>query len=164
MNTDQQVKGLQTTLTIDRETAARMGITPRMIDTTLNLAFGQAQVSAIYSTLNQYRVVMEVAPQYWQKPGSAERRLRAIADARPGAAARRSRRYGADEYVARGQSPGAVSAVDDFIQPAGRRLALGMPSRQSTRRWRRSACRRRCTAASRAPRARSRRRSTASRG
>jgi multidrug efflux pump len=68
VNTDQQVKGLQTTLTIDRETAARMGITPKMIDSTLNLAFGQAQVSVIYSTLNQYRVVMEVAPQYWQSP------------------------------------------------------------------------------------------------
>ncbi len=68
VNTDQQVKGLQTTLTIDRETAARMGITPKMIDTTLNLAFGQAQVSVIYSTLNQYRVVMEVAPEYWQSP------------------------------------------------------------------------------------------------
>ena len=68
VNTDQEVKGLQTTLTIDRETAARMGITPKMIDTTLNLAFGQAQVSVIYSTLNQYRVVMEVAPQYWQSP------------------------------------------------------------------------------------------------
>jgi len=68
VNTDQQVKGLQTTLTIDRETAARMGITPRMIDTTLNLAFGQAQVSVIYATLNQYRVVMEVAPEYWQSP------------------------------------------------------------------------------------------------
>ncbi len=68
VNTDQQVKGLQTTLTIDRETAARMGITTRMIDTALNLAFGQAQVSTIYSTLNQYRVVMEVAPEYWQSP------------------------------------------------------------------------------------------------
>ncbi|CAM9774137.1 unnamed protein product, partial [Phaeothamnion confervicola] len=68
VNTDQQVKGLQTTLTIDRETAARMGITTKMIDSTLNLAFGQAQVSVIYSTLNQYRVVMEVAPQYWQSP------------------------------------------------------------------------------------------------
>ena len=68
VNTDQQVKGLQTTLTIDRETAARMGITTRMIDSTLNLAFGQAQVSVIYSTLNQYRVVMEVAPQFWQSP------------------------------------------------------------------------------------------------
>ena len=68
VNTDQEVKGLQTTLTIDRETASRMGITPAMIDSTLNLAFGQAQVSTIYSTLNQYRVVMEVAPQYWQSP------------------------------------------------------------------------------------------------
>jgi multidrug efflux pump len=70
VNTDQQVKGLQTTLTIDRDTASRMGITPRMIDTALNLAFGQAQVSVIYSTLNQYRVVMGVAEQYWQSPES----------------------------------------------------------------------------------------------
>jgi multidrug efflux pump len=70
VNTDQQVKGLQTTLTIDRDTASRMGITTRMIDTALNLAFGQAQVSVIYSTLNQYRVVMGVAEQYWQSPES----------------------------------------------------------------------------------------------
>jgi multidrug efflux pump len=70
VNTDQQVKGLQTTLTIDRETAARMGITPRMIDTALNLAFGQAQVSVIYSTLNQYRVVLGVSEQYWQSPSA----------------------------------------------------------------------------------------------
>ena len=70
VNTDQQVKGLQTTLTIDRDTASRMGITPRMIDTALNLAFGQAQVSVIYSTLNQYRVVMGVAEKYWQSPES----------------------------------------------------------------------------------------------
>jgi multidrug efflux pump len=68
VNTDQQVKGLQTMLTIDRDTASRMGITPRMIDTALNLAFGQAQVSVIYSTLNQYRVVMGVAEKYWQSP------------------------------------------------------------------------------------------------
>jgi multidrug efflux pump len=70
VNTDQQVKGLQTTLTIDRDTASRLGITPRMIDTALNLAFGQAQVSVIYSTLNQYRVVMGVAEKYWQSPES----------------------------------------------------------------------------------------------
>ncbi len=68
VNTDQQDKGLQTTLVIDRPTAARMGITPKMIDTTLYNAFGQAQVSTIYSALNQYHVVMEVAPQYWQSP------------------------------------------------------------------------------------------------
>src|SRR5207302_560179 len=61
-------KGLQTTLVIDRTTAARLGITTRTIDQTLYNAFGQAQVSTIYSTLNQYHVVMEVAPQYWQGP------------------------------------------------------------------------------------------------
>src|SRR5439155_597523 len=68
VNTDQQDKGLQTTLVIDRATAARLGVTTRMIDQTLYNAFGQAQVSTIYSTLNQYHVVMEVAPQYWQGP------------------------------------------------------------------------------------------------
>ena len=68
VNTDQQEKGLETMLTIDRATAARMGITPKTIDATLYNAFGQAQVSTIYQALNQYHVVMEVAPQYWQTP------------------------------------------------------------------------------------------------
>jgi multidrug efflux pump len=70
VNTDTQDKGLQTTLVIDRDAAARLGVTPRMIDTTLNNAFGQRQVSTIYSALNQYRVVMEAAPEYWQSPES----------------------------------------------------------------------------------------------
>ena len=73
VNSDQQVRGLQTTLTIDRETAARMGITTRTIDTALNLAFGQAQVSTIYSSINQYKVVMEVAPQHWQGPEALDK-------------------------------------------------------------------------------------------
>ncbi len=68
VNTDQQVKGLQMTLNIDRASAARMGVTPAAIDTALYLAFGQAQVSTIYAAQNQYRVVMEAAPQYWQSP------------------------------------------------------------------------------------------------
>src|SRR6476620_6869908 len=68
VNTDQQDKGLQTTLVIDRDAAARYGVTPSMIDTTLNDAFGQRQVSTIYNPLNQYKVVMEAAPQYWQSP------------------------------------------------------------------------------------------------
>ena len=68
VSTDQQVNGLQMTLNIDRATASRLGVTPAMIDTALYLAFGQAQVSTIYSALNQYRVVMEVAPEYWQSP------------------------------------------------------------------------------------------------
>ncbi|WP_211454691.1 efflux RND transporter permease subunit [Collimonas antrihumi] len=68
VNTDQQDKGLQTTLTIDRETAIRSGVTPQLIDATLNDLFGQRQVSTIYRGMNQYHVVMEAAPQYWQSP------------------------------------------------------------------------------------------------
>ena len=68
VNTDQQDKGLQTSLVIDRDAATRLGVTPRMIDTTLNDLFGQRQVSTIYAQLNQYHVVMEAAPEYWQSP------------------------------------------------------------------------------------------------
>jgi multidrug efflux pump len=70
VNTDQQNSGLQAALVYDRDTAARMGITAQMIDNTLYEAFGQAQVSTMYTPLNQYHVVMEVAPQYWQDPSS----------------------------------------------------------------------------------------------
>src|SRR5207302_3517395 len=68
VNTDQQDKGLQTSLVIDRDTAARLGVSPKLIDATLNDAFGQRQVSTIYAPLNQYHVVMEAAPEYWQSP------------------------------------------------------------------------------------------------
>jgi multidrug efflux pump len=72
VNTDQQVRGLQTTLNIDRDSAARLGISMRAITTALNLAFGQSLVSTIYTERNQYRVVLEVAPQYWQGPEALE--------------------------------------------------------------------------------------------
>ena len=68
VNTDQQEKGLELDLVIDRDTASRLGITASQIDNTLYDAFGQRQVSTIYNPLNQYHVVMEVAPQYWQNP------------------------------------------------------------------------------------------------
>jgi multidrug efflux pump len=68
VSSDQQDRGLEVPLTIDRATAARLGVTTRMIDETLYDAFGQRQVSTIYTTLNQYHVVMEVAPEYWQSP------------------------------------------------------------------------------------------------
>jgi multidrug efflux pump len=70
VSTDQEVRGLQATVVIDRPTAARMGITPDLIDTTLGNAFGQAVVSTIYTGRNQYRVVMEVDPRYAQGPGA----------------------------------------------------------------------------------------------
>jgi multidrug efflux pump len=73
IDTDQEDRGLQTSLTIDRDTAARLGITPRQINNTLNDVFGQRLVSTIYTPLNQYRVVMEAAPEYLQSPEALKR-------------------------------------------------------------------------------------------
>jgi multidrug efflux pump len=73
VNTDQQDKGLQTTLVIDRDAAARLGVTVSAIDTALNDAFGQRQVGVIYNPLNQYRVVMELAPEFLQGPETLQR-------------------------------------------------------------------------------------------
>ncbi len=70
VNSDQQNHGLETNLVIDRAAAARYGVTASAIDQTLYDAFGQRLVSTIYSSLNQYHVVMSVAPQYWQSPGT----------------------------------------------------------------------------------------------
>jgi len=68
VNSDQQNKGLQASLTFDRATASRLGISSQMIDNTLYDAFGQRQVSTMYTPLNQYHVIMEVDPQFWQNP------------------------------------------------------------------------------------------------
>jgi multidrug efflux pump len=68
VNSDQQDKGLQDSLVIDRDTASRLGITAQKIDDTLYDAFGQRQVAITYTQLNQYHVVMEVAPSFWQRP------------------------------------------------------------------------------------------------
>ena len=68
VNSDQQQHGLAVDLHIDRATAARLGLTPSAIDNTLYDAFGQRQVSTIYNALNQYHVIMEVAPNFWQSP------------------------------------------------------------------------------------------------
>ena len=70
VNTDQQNRGLQTRLDIDRPNAARLGVTLQKIDDTLYDAFGQRQVSTIYKPLNQYRVVMQLEREFWQSPES----------------------------------------------------------------------------------------------
>ncbi len=70
VNSDQQTRGLQTRLEIDRDSASRMGINMSMIDNTLYDAFGQRPVSTIYKSLNQYRVVMQVEPEFSQNPES----------------------------------------------------------------------------------------------
>jgi len=68
VSSDQQNRGLEAALVIDRDTASRLGITSQMIDDALYDAFGQRQVSTMYTQLNQYHVVMEVAPEFWQNP------------------------------------------------------------------------------------------------
>ena len=68
VNSDLQNQGLQAMVTYDRATAARFNIAPQLIDNTLYDAFGQRQVSTMYTALNQYHVVMEAAPQFWQDP------------------------------------------------------------------------------------------------
>ena len=68
VNSDQQNGGLEELLTYDRTSAARLGLTAQALDSSLYAAFGQSEVSIIYTQLNQYYVVLEVAPQYWQSP------------------------------------------------------------------------------------------------
>jgi multidrug efflux pump len=68
VNSDQAVKGLETQLNFDRATAARLGITTQTIDSALNDAFSQRNASTIYAPLNQYYVIMEVAPKFLQNP------------------------------------------------------------------------------------------------
>jgi multidrug efflux pump len=69
-NSDQQDRGLQAMVEYDRKTAARFNISSALIDDVLYDAFGQRQVSTMYSSLNQYHVVMEAAPQFWQNPNT----------------------------------------------------------------------------------------------
>ena len=68
VSSDQQDRGLASMLAIDRNTAARMGITPQLIDDTLYDAFGQRQVSTMFTQLNQYRVILEVMPEFQRGP------------------------------------------------------------------------------------------------
>ena len=68
VNTDMQNKGQELALVVDREQASRFALSQNAIDTTLNDAFGQRQVAVIYKPLNQYHIVMELAPEYWHNP------------------------------------------------------------------------------------------------
>jgi multidrug efflux pump len=72
VSSDQQDDGLQASVIIDRDTAARLGVTPQGVDDTLYDAFGQRQISTIFTQLNQYRVVLEVAPQFQSQPNGLQ--------------------------------------------------------------------------------------------
>ena len=88
MSSDQQDKGLRVSVAIDRSTASRLGITPQLIDDTLYDAFGQRQVSTIFTQLNQYRVILAVKPDFQQGPGSLQTIYLRSASGRTGAAER----------------------------------------------------------------------------
>ncbi len=69
VSSDQQMSGLQANVVIDRDAAARLGVSPQAIDNTLYDAFGQRQVATIYEQYNQHHVVLEVSPEYQLGPG-----------------------------------------------------------------------------------------------
>ena len=138
--TDQLNNGLKTNITIDRDTASRLGIFPQAIDNTLYDAFGQRQVSTIFTQLNQYHVILEVLPNFAQTPENLKDiYIRpSTVTANTGAPTREwsccNHERGAssdldvhadefDEHVTCGESPGAISGGDAVVQPCAGGIA-----------------------------------------
>ncbi len=111
VNSDQQNKGLEADIIIDRDAAARLGVTVSQIDNTLYDAFGQRQVSTIFVARNQYHVIMEVAPQYWQNPEA----LKGVYISRSGGGVGGSQatNAGAGTFTAAGSAASAASVASD---------------------------------------------------
>jgi multidrug efflux pump len=118
VNSNQQNNGLETDITIDRATAARLGITVAQIDNTLYDAFGQRQVSTIYNARNQYHVIMEVAPKYWQNAQT----LDDIYISKSGGSAGGTQATNAVAGTVRGAKAGSTAAT--VAADASRNLAL----------------------------------------
>ena len=130
VNTDQQNGGLQDLLTYDRVTAARLGQTPQSLDSALCSAFCQSEVSVIYTQLNQYYVVMEVAPQYWQDPSGLNNIYftpgRLVVDAPGSMRFRRCSTVAKPQHqynAAAGGSHRPLPFSHRFLQPEERRVA-----------------------------------------
>ena len=120
VNSDQQDRGLEASLVIDRDTASRLGITAQMIDETLYDAFGQRQVSTMYTPLNQYHVVMEAAPRFWQNPDTLKDLYVRSSNGAAGAA-ERSVPLRTGHNCAGGESSGTVSCHHLLVQFGSRR-------------------------------------------
>jgi multidrug efflux pump len=118
VNSDQQLGGLQTNLTIDRDTAMRLGVTISAIDNTLYDAFGQRQVSTIYNALNQYHVVMEIAPRYWQDPRTLDQIYVSTSGANPTGVQQTG--FAAGDYAS---STGPASTAATIAADSARNLA-----------------------------------------
>ena len=134
---DQQNAGLEARLVLDRTTASRLGITPQMLDDALYDAFGQRQISTMFTELNQYRVVLEWQPAFQKSPEHLNKvYLRSTAG---GAVPARLVHDPPDPRgAARGEPPGAVPRGHGVVQPRARTRRSARRSRRSRRRRRRS--------------------------
>src|SRR6185312_2025171 len=123
VNSDQQNKGLESDIVIDRDAAAKLGITVSQIDNTLYDAFGQRLVSTIYVARNQYHVVMEVAPQYWQNPET----LKDVWISTSGAAVGRSTSTAsANAQAARNLATNSIGATGKGVASTGSAVSTSM--------------------------------------
>ena len=130
--------GCRRELVIDRDTASRLGITPQMIDDTLYDAFGQRQVSTMFTQLNQYRVVLEVKPEFQQRAAATLSNIYVRSPTGGAGAAQRVHAHRASDDAAGDQPPGPVPGGDALVQPRARRRRWATRSRRSTRRKARS--------------------------
>ena len=128
VSSDQQTRGLQTMVVIDRDAAARLGVSPMAIDNTLYDAFGQRQVSTMYRQYNQFHVVLEVEPEYLLDPSSLNQiyvrstngvlvPLAAVA------------KFKTVQHLPFGQSPGPIPRRDPLLQPGAGRRRWARPPR-----------------------------------
>ncbi len=159
---DQQDQGLETSIRIDRNTASRLGITPQMIDDALYNAFGQRQISTIFTQLNQYRVVLEVKPEFRQDPDALKQiYLRSAGGGQVPLSTFTAMEERATPLA--GEPPGPVPGGHRLLQPGARRLARRGGGRHRAGPARPQDARAASRRASRAPRAPSRPRSPTSR-
>ncbi len=116
VSSDQQNAGLSASALFDRDTASRVGLSTQVIDDTLYDAFGQREVSTMYTPLNQYYVVMEIAPEFWQNPQMLQQIYLAAnssTSAAPAAGANASPAQSATSSIASGLSAAAASTFVD---------------------------------------------------
>jgi multidrug efflux pump len=115
--TDQQTSGLAASLVIDRVTASRMGITPEMIDETLYDAFGQREISTLYTQLNQYHVILETLPEFQHNPDKLEDIYVRSAAASSGSTSSSTSSSGSSGATSGTTGPSATSVVSSPTVP-----------------------------------------------
>ena len=132
--------GLQLNVDVDREKASRLNVLTQAIDDTLYDAFGQRQVSIIFTQLNQFRVILEVEPQFRRITGFARQNLREI-EQRPASAAQRVRHDAREQHAAVHPASGTISRRHHLVQLAAAAVRSVRPSRQFKKPNAKSACR-----------------------